>query len=108
MHDDVYATFARDKSGGPAGRDRIAARNEACREKLGKLWGVAPIRVAFTPSASEGMSGFARGLDWRAGDNVVTDGIDTDFAYLDLTVDTESHLEQCRDEVLDFIVTATR
>jgi cysteine desulfurase / selenocysteine lyase len=70
--DSVYAEFARLKSGGEPGRQEIYARGEACRRRLGELWGVSPRRVSFAPSAAEGMSWLARGLDWREGDNIVT------------------------------------
>lgn len=68
----VYAEFARLKSGGDEGRKKVYERGEACRQKMGDLWGVPARRVALVPSAAEGMSWLARGLDWRAGDNVVT------------------------------------
>jgi len=72
----VYAEFARRKSEGDEGRRKIYARGESCRQKVGKLWGVPARRVAFMPSAAEGMSWLARGLDWRAGDNVVTTNLE--------------------------------
>ena len=68
----VYADFARLKSAGYAGRSEIYARGETCRGKVGQLWGVAAKRIAFMPSAAEGMNWLARGLDWREGDNVIT------------------------------------
>jgi selenocysteine lyase/cysteine desulfurase len=75
-HEEVYAEFARLKSGGDEGRRLIYARGEACREKMGRLWGVPAKRVAFMPSAAEGMSWLARGLDWQRGDNVVTTNLE--------------------------------
>ncbi len=75
-HEQVYGEFARLKSGGDEGRRQIYARGEACREKMGRLWGVAARRVAFVPSAAEGMSWLARGLGWRPGDNVVTTNLE--------------------------------
>lgn len=74
--DRVHAEFARLKSGGEAGREEIFARGEGCRGKVGTLWGVAPRRIGFVPSASEGMGWLARGLDWREGDNVVTTNLE--------------------------------
>ena len=70
--EEVYAEFARCKSAGYAGRSEIYARGERCRERMGRLWGVPSARVALMPSAAEGMSWLARGLDWRPGDNIVT------------------------------------
>lgn len=75
-HEEVYAEFARLKSGGDEGRRLVYARGEACREKLGRLWGVPARRVAFMPSAAEGMSWLARGLEWQPGDNVVTTNLE--------------------------------
>ena len=63
----VYAEFARWKSAGHDGRDEIYARGERCRGRMGELWRVPPDRIAFMPSAAEGMNWLARGLDWRAG-----------------------------------------
>ena len=75
-HQSVYADFARLKSLGYEGRGEVADRTEACRERVARLWNVPADRVAFLPSASEGMNWLARGLDWRAGDNVVTTGLE--------------------------------
>jgi len=74
--EEVHAEFARYKSAGFAGRAKVYERGERCRERLGRLWGVPPDRIALTPSAAEGMSYLARGLDWREGDNVVTTNLE--------------------------------
>ena len=73
---DMYANFARLKSGGDRGRRKIYALGERCRDRVGMLWGVPAERVAFTPSAAEGMAWLARGLDWSEGDNVVTTNLE--------------------------------
>jgi selenocysteine lyase/cysteine desulfurase len=75
-HEEVYAEFARLKSGGDEGRRLVYARGESCRQKVGRLWGVPAKRVAFMPSAAEGMSWLARGLEWAPGDNVVTTNLE--------------------------------
>ncbi|MFH1568686.1 MAG: aminotransferase class V-fold PLP-dependent enzyme [Gemmatimonadota bacterium] len=75
-HDQAYAEFARLKSQGDAGRRAIYARGEEARRKTGALWGVPAGRVGFMPSAAEGMGWLARGLEWRAGDNVVTTNLE--------------------------------
>ena len=75
-HQSVYADFARLKSLGYEGRGEVADRTEACRKKVARLWSVPADRVAFMPSASEGMNWLARGLDWSPGDNVVTTGVE--------------------------------
>ena len=72
----VYADFARLKSGGLAGRTEVYVRGETCRASMGQLWGVPPERISFLSCAAEGMNWLARGLDWRAGDNVVTDNLE--------------------------------
>ena len=72
----VYDEFASLKSEGHAGRGRIYDRGERCRERVGTLWDVSARRIAFMPSAAEGMGWLARGLDWRSGDNVVTTNLE--------------------------------
>lgn len=83
----VYAEFARLKSAGHNGRDEIYARGERCRSRMGELWRVPSDRIAFMPSAAEGMNWLARGLDWRDGDNVVTTNLEfpsVAYAWRDL------------------------
>ena len=83
----VYAEFARWKSAGHDGREEIYARGERCRSRMGELWRVPPERIAFMPSAAEGMNWLARGLDWREGDNVVTTNLEfpsVAYAWKDL------------------------
>ena len=72
----VYAEFARLKSAGHDGREEIYARGERCRGRMSELWRVPSERIAFMPSAAEGMNWLARGLDWREGDNVVTTNLE--------------------------------
>jgi cysteine desulfurase / selenocysteine lyase len=76
VHDTVYADFARLKSGGYDGRAEIYRRGEDCRRKMGQLWRVPADHIAFMPSAAEGMSWLARGLDWCQGDNVVVPNLE--------------------------------
>ena len=83
----VYAEFARLKSGGHDGREEIYARGERCRSRMGELWRVPSERIAFMPSAAEGMNWLARGVDWRDGDNVVTTNLEfpsVAYAWRDL------------------------
>ena len=85
--DEVYAEFAQLKSAGLAGRERVYEIGETCRAQLGRLWSVPAPRIAFMPSAAEGMSWLARGLDWQPGDNVVTDNLEfpsVAYAWRDL------------------------
>ena len=73
---ETYAEFARCKSGGDRGRRMIYQTGERCRERMGLLWEVPAQRIAFMPSAAEGMAWLARGLGWQAGDNVVTTNLE--------------------------------
>lgn len=72
----VYEEFTRLKGGSHNGRAEIFERGERCRERVGQLWGVPAKRVALMPSAAEGMNWLARGMDWQAGDNVVTTNLE--------------------------------
>ena len=72
----VYAEFVQYKSRGDRGRRALYARGDRCRQRMGQLWGVPAERIAFMPSAAEGMAWLARGLDWRPGDNVVTTNLE--------------------------------
>ena len=72
----VYADFARFKGGSHKGRDKIYDRGERCRKRMAQLWNVPANRIAFMPSAAEGMGWFSRGLDWQRGDNVVTNNLE--------------------------------
>ena len=58
----IYHEFVRWKSAGCDGREKIYERGERCRERMGVLWGVPADRIAFLPSAAEGMSWLARGV----------------------------------------------
>ncbi|MDA0745975.1 MAG: aminotransferase class V-fold PLP-dependent enzyme [bacterium] len=73
---EVYERFARLKSAGYDGRTEIYETGERCRERVGQLWGVPAKRVAFLPTAAEGMNWLARGLDWREGDNIVVPNLE--------------------------------
>ena len=75
-HEAVYAEFVRLKSGGAEGRRELLERVEACRRKMGQLWGVPAGRIGFMPSATEGLNWLARGIEWSPGDNVVTTALE--------------------------------
>ncbi len=72
----VYRQFSEWKSAGHDGRDEIYRVGDACRVKMGQLWGVSGNRIAFMQAAAEGMGWLSRGLDWREGDNVVTTNLE--------------------------------
>ena len=73
-HDEVYAKFAHLKSAGPLGGEGVSAFAEECREKMGQLWGIAPGRIVWMPSAAEAMNWLARGLDCATACRLVTSG----------------------------------
>jgi len=52
-------------------RDWIATKEQA-RDLLAKLLGARPEQVAFVRNTSDALSTVANGLNWRAGDNIVT------------------------------------
>ena len=72
----VFRDFTHLKSAGSDGRNEIYTRVERCRRRMSQLWHVPQDRIAFMPSASEGMNWLARGLDWKEGENVVTASIE--------------------------------
>ena len=72
----VYTEFAKFKGGSHKGRDKIYDRGERCRKRMAQLWNVPANRIAFMPSAAEGMGWFSRGLDWQRGDNIVTNNLE--------------------------------
>jgi len=72
----IYKEFARLTSDGHAGREQVYERAECCRRRMGELWQVPGQRVAFMPHAAEAMNWLARGLEWRAGDNIVTTSLE--------------------------------
>ena len=71
-HNQIYNQFSKLKSSGSRGRQEIVQVSNSCRRKIAQLWQVPYQRIAFMPSATEGMNWLARGLDWREGDNLVT------------------------------------
>lgn len=50
------------------------AVKERARRQAAEMLGARPEQVAFTRNTSDGLSTIANGLDWRAGENVVTFG----------------------------------
>jgi len=75
-HQLVFSEFSRNKSHGFDGREAVLKGVEDCRRLVGELWCVDPTRISFLPSSAEAMANLALGLDWRAGDNVVTTALE--------------------------------
>jgi selenocysteine lyase/cysteine desulfurase len=70
-HLDALARFARDKSDGMAGRERLFATYDSTKQRLSALVHRPPADVALLAHVSEGINLVAQSLDWRPGDNVV-------------------------------------
>ncbi len=49
----------------------IATKNRA-RDLIGEMLGVRAVQVAFTRNTSDGIATIANGLNWKAGDNIVS------------------------------------
>ena len=62
--------YTRELAEDPTNNYRSEERDQV-RERMAAFIGVSPDDVALTRSTSEGMNIFTRGLDWKAGDEVV-------------------------------------
>jgi selenocysteine lyase/cysteine desulfurase len=72
-HDAALAHYAADKSNGPPGRDAQDAVLLRVRDRIAAAWGVERGDIGFTAHVAEGVSMIVESLDWRDGDNAVTD-----------------------------------
>lgn len=70
-HFAAISRFAHDKSGGMPGRLRMFDTLARLKQRLAALLSAEPADIACLLNASEGLFVTARGIDWRAGDNVV-------------------------------------
>ena len=70
-HGDAVHRFFEDKLLGEEGRRRLEVVSGECKEKVGRLFGVAADDIGFLTSTSEGINLLVYGLDWKPGDNVV-------------------------------------
>jgi cysteine desulfurase/selenocysteine lyase len=75
-HLDAAACFAADKALGLAGRERFEAVRERVRARLAAMLGMQPGDFALLGSASQGIAQVISSIRWRAGDNVVTAGME--------------------------------
>lgn len=75
-HDDVYRDFIESKAAGFTGREAILENVENCRVQVAKLWNTDAARISFAASSTDAMTNLARGLVWRAGDNIVTTALE--------------------------------
>jgi cysteine desulfurase / selenocysteine lyase len=70
-HDEACRRFGQLKSGGMAGRDEMFRTYARAKERVARLLGLGPERVAFLAHASEGLNVAVAAVDWRPGDNAV-------------------------------------
>jgi selenocysteine lyase/cysteine desulfurase len=68
--------YVHQKSRGEAGRAHHATVAEECRAAVARLLGATREDVAFMASASDGINAVAGLIDFRDGDNVVTDNLE--------------------------------
>lgn len=69
------------KSMGPAGRDEMAASEDAARRVAAKLFGRPDEEIAFAGDASTVWTGIATGWEWKPGDNVIIHEYEHPAAY---------------------------
>ena len=115
---EVYAEFIQFKGGSHKGRDQIYDRGKRCRQRMGQLWDVPVNRIAFMPSAAEGMGWLARGIEWQPGDNIVTNNLEfPSVAYawkhlrargIEVRLVPHKHWTVSEDDLLSAIDTHTR
>jgi cysteine desulfurase / selenocysteine lyase len=70
-HDRACQHFGELKSGGMAGREEMFRTYARAKERVARMLGLGPERVAFLSHASEGLNLAVAAVDWRSGDNVV-------------------------------------
>ena len=70
-HDRACQRFGELKSGGMAGRDEMFRVYARAKERVARMLGLGPERVAFLAHASEGLNLAVAAVDWRPGDNAV-------------------------------------
>ena len=70
-HDRACQRFGELKSGGMAGREEMFRTYSRAKERVARMLGVGPERVAFLAHASEGLNLAVAAVDWRPGDSVV-------------------------------------
>lgn len=70
-HQEAVNRFFTDKVTGEAGREQMAAVQQACAQKAAQLLAVNADEITFLSHASEGINLIAHALEWEPGDNVV-------------------------------------
>lgn len=72
VHDAMAGLLSDVRESGAEHWQRWVATYAAVRRSIAQLLNADPAEIAFTKNTSEGVSTFARGLDWRPGDEVVS------------------------------------
>ncbi len=73
----AMVAFAQDATGnGAVNAEDWAETAEICRTQAAKLINAAPTEIAFMKNTSQGILIAANGMQWRAGDNVVTTAVE--------------------------------
>lgn len=74
--------YAQDKQRGARGREAMYATEAACRGRAAALLGCTPEEIAFCASTTEALNTVLLGLEWRAGDNLVTTDLEFPSALI--------------------------
>src|SRR5262249_32483767 len=75
-HAASFARYLKDKADGMPGRTSQNLLIERVRERIGKMWCVAPGDVGFVSNVAEGVSMLCESITWQHGDNICFDGIE--------------------------------
>ena len=73
-HAASFAAYLKDKADGMPGRVSQNLVVERVRDRIGKMWQVAPGDVGFVGNVAEGVSMLVESMIWREGDNICVDG----------------------------------
>ena len=68
-----FAAYLKDKGNGMPGRVSQNLVLERVRDRIGKMWQVAPRDIGFVSNVAEGISMLFESIGWEAGDNVCFD-----------------------------------
>jgi cysteine desulfurase/selenocysteine lyase len=68
-----FASYLKDKADGMPGRMSQNLVVERVRDRIGKMWRVAPGDLGFVSNVAEGMSMLCESIAWQKGDNICFD-----------------------------------
>jgi selenocysteine lyase/cysteine desulfurase len=74
--------YAEEKQRGARGREAMYATEAACRERAARLLGCTPEEIAFCASTTEALNTVLLGIEWRAGDNLITSDLEFPSALI--------------------------